>query len=151
MYDTNHPNWITMKGTWKPMMHMTVENVTYAIGSVFIGRVVNVVICTHCRVRTYLHTSFEHAQNLDVVFGYDLCEANEYSDLQCHLAMILVPVAVIALSIDGGFLMEDTYRNTGFANNANSNQFTTTAMILETTIVTATNLAVSTAPHSRSR
>ena len=61
MYDTNHPNWITMKGTWKPMMHMTVENVTYAMGSVFIGRVVNVVICTHCRVRTYLHTSFEHA------------------------------------------------------------------------------------------
>lgn len=70
-----------MNGTWKPMRHMAVEKVTYAMGSVYSGQYAEFPWCVKTSLGTYLDTSLENTQDLNVMLRNQLGERNEHPNL----------------------------------------------------------------------
>lgn len=48
---------------------------------------------TYCNKCKYLHSGFQHPEQLHLVFRNDLPERDKDADLQSHLAMVLLTIA----------------------------------------------------------
>ena|ERR1700761_5797294 len=139
---------MTMNGHWKPIMHITVENVTYAIGSVCEVLAGAAVADMH---KSHLNASPNDTTQLNLMFGDDLRESNQDTNLQCHLSVILHAISAKD-SRKVIFGSKKAYKKrSAFFSTANSIQLRQNAIRFEKVTTTTMNLIVSMPPHSRSK